>query len=313
MNKRMLIGLGSAALAVSLIAAPVLSQGTPLTGAIFTTLRDGTRVNANLYEAKQDVYLDGGPGPNAPQEAAGLPDGDYYFQVTDPSGKVLLSTDPVRNRQFSVFNGKIVGLSGFGDHATGLDQDHGATTVQLLPFLDTPNKGGVYKAWVTRVVDFVGSPAVVDNGYSAGYFHGFIPAFSKVDNFKVRKRGTSQLPCLTIVVFKDRNGNGLLEPATGDFDIGNVEFTVKDPSGATINGALFTGYNGAGYTLCNLIAGTYKVSVVPPNGLFGYAHWYITGANIDGVSIPYTDPPGASVTMGKTNRTLYVGVFYSAY
>ena len=45
----------------------------PLSGAIFTTLVDGARVNANLYEAKEDVYLDGGPPQNAPASAAGLP------------------------------------------------------------------------------------------------------------------------------------------------------------------------------------------------------------------------------------------------
>ena len=35
-----------------------------------------------------------GPGQGAPQTAAGLDDGTYVFQITDPSGKVLLSTDP---------------------------------------------------------------------------------------------------------------------------------------------------------------------------------------------------------------------------
>ena len=31
------------------------------TGAIWTSLSDGTTVNANLYDAKEDVYLNGGP------------------------------------------------------------------------------------------------------------------------------------------------------------------------------------------------------------------------------------------------------------
>ncbi|HEY5920833.1 MAG TPA: hypothetical protein VIV11_04145, partial [Kofleriaceae bacterium] len=30
-------------------------------GAIFTTLADGSAVNRNIYDAKIDVYLDGGP------------------------------------------------------------------------------------------------------------------------------------------------------------------------------------------------------------------------------------------------------------
>lgn len=150
-----------------------------LAGAIFTTLPDGTRVNANIYDAKTDVYLDGGPGNGAPQSAAALPDGDYYFQVTDPSGRVLLSTDAIACRRFTVTNGIITSdtASGACAHATGIDVDHNAVTVQLMPYLDTPNPGGEYKAWVTRVVDF---------NLSATRFHGFVPSESKTDNFKVR-------------------------------------------------------------------------------------------------------------------------------
>src|SRR5207237_3695896 len=100
-------------------------------GAIFTTLVDGSEVNFNHYDAKTDVYLDGGPGPGAPQTAAALDDGTYVFQVTDPSGKTLLSTDAVQCREFTVSNGIITGVTGPCPHDTGMDQDHGATTVQL--------------------------------------------------------------------------------------------------------------------------------------------------------------------------------------
>src|SRR5687767_14856980 len=123
-------------------------------GAIFTTVADGSEVNFNHFPSKQAVYLDGGPGPGAPQHAAGLDDGRYVFQVTDPSGKTLLSTDLARCRQFDVVNGVISQVVVQPDgchHVTGADIDHAATTVQLYPFLDTPNNGGVYKAWVTRV------------------------------------------------------------------------------------------------------------------------------------------------------------------
>ena len=68
-------------------AESTVTAAPPLSGAIFTTNMNGTRVNQNHYNDKCEVYLDGGPGDNAPQWAAGLPDGDYYFQVTDPSGK----------------------------------------------------------------------------------------------------------------------------------------------------------------------------------------------------------------------------------
>jgi hypothetical protein len=164
-------------------------------GAIFTTLPDGSEVNFNIYAAKELVYLDGGPGPGAPQDAAGLDDGTYVFQVTDPSGKVLLSTDPARCRQFTVADGVITGVVVTGcEHVTGFDVDHGATTVQLMPFLDTPNNGGEYKVWVTELSDFLAGCAelgvptgldVVDCGQRGGNKHGFVGGHSKTDNFKV--------------------------------------------------------------------------------------------------------------------------------
>ncbi len=76
------------------------AMAAQVTGAIFTTLVDGSSVNHNIYNAKQDVYLNGGPNSaNAPCTAAGLPNGDYYFQVTDPSGKKILSTDDRPNEK----------------------------------------------------------------------------------------------------------------------------------------------------------------------------------------------------------------------
>ena len=189
---------GVCAFAVCLLAAAALPVAAHApSGAIFTTLPDGSEVNYNIYASKDDVYLDGGPGPGAPATAAGLDDGIYVFQVTDPSGKSLLSTDAARCRQFTVAGGLITGVVAQGDgceHMTGLDIDHGATTVQLMPYDDTPNNGGEYKAWAVRVGDFInGCTAlgvnngldVVDCGYRGGNFHGFVPAHTKTDNFKV--------------------------------------------------------------------------------------------------------------------------------
>jgi hypothetical protein len=164
------------------LGAPAFAA-PPLPGAIFTTDAYGTIVNGNTkYEDKCDVFLDGGPGLNAPQGAASLPDGDYYFQVTDPSGKHLLSTDPVENRCVTVADGVIVSNCPTGTHLLNVDADHGppAMVVQLCPYDLTPNPGGVFKAWMTPVDDFVGDPTQVDNGNpdgcGNGCFHGFIPA-----------------------------------------------------------------------------------------------------------------------------------------
>jgi hypothetical protein len=197
MHRRITALVGAGALALAAAVVPVLpaSADAP-SGAIFTTLPDGSEVNFNIYSSKDDVYLDGGPGPGAPQTAAGLDDGTYVFQVTDPPGKNLLSTDIAACRQFTVVGGVINGVvpAGGCEHLTGLDIDHGATTVQLMPYLDTTNNGGEYKAWATSLADFMagcaalGKPdglAVVDCGQTGGNRHGFVGSDSKTDNFKV--------------------------------------------------------------------------------------------------------------------------------
>jgi hypothetical protein len=214
-------------------------------GAIFTTVVDGTEVNLNQYPSKEDVYLDGGPGPGAPQTAAGLDSGTYVFQVTDPSGKVLLSTDQAKCRQFVVEGGIITSvapaaLAGCA-HKTGTDVDHGAMTVQLMPYDDTPNNGGVYKVWATPVADYLrgcrlqgiaNGLDVVDCGpiarRSGGVAHGFIPAASKTDNFKVKYGPPHELD----VTFEGPDGvyrDGL---ATEWFDTvggSNVKWSVWNP------------------------------------------------------------------------------------
>ena len=201
----------------AVVLSPVTAPAAAPSGAIFTTVVDGTEVNLNQYAAKEDVYLDGGPGPGAPQTAAGLDDGFYVFQVTDPSGKELLSTDLAGCRRFIVSGGIITAVVPTGcEHATGVDVDHGAATVQLMPFKDTPNHGGVYKVWVTLVDDYLEGCAaqgitnglgVVDCGplsrRSGGVAHGFIPAESKTDNFKVKQGPPLEIDCR----FIDRDGD----------------------------------------------------------------------------------------------------------
>jgi Thrombospondin type 3 repeat len=161
------------------VMAPAAMAGQaspPLTGAIFTTDENSTFVNGNVYDDQEDVYLNGGPRPNAPCTAAGLPDGDYYFQVTDPSGKMLLSTDDVTARQVHVLGGVIAPVVGAA-HQYGTGKCPGSVTVQLSPYSLTPNDGGEYKVWMTRVIDY-------DKTQTLGSF-GFIPSKTKTDNFKV--------------------------------------------------------------------------------------------------------------------------------
>ena len=308
MIKSLLSMLRFASAGLALISAAASAQTTslPLTGAIFTTVSDGSRVNANIYSAKCDalgVYLDGGPGPNAPQGAAGLPDGDYYFQVTDPSGKTLLSTDAQKYRRFTVTNGIItarVTPAAAGDHDTGVDVDHGALTVELCPYLDTPNNGGEYKAWVTRVVDFAGNAEVADNGYNPGYFHGFIPSQSKTDNFKVRARKSV---CLTIIKYFD-NGDGVYninEPLM------TWAVTVYDAAGTPVQGKMWTGDGTSAHPqlkVCARPAGTYTVTEdsYDPTGVL----YFPLATILDGRYI-YPAQKSVSVTISTTDRTLIFG------
>lgn len=150
-----------------LIAHPAIAGG--LSGAIFTTDMTASFVNGNVYDFQEDVYLNGGPRPNAPCTAAGLPDGMYYFQVTDPSGSVLLSADGPSNGEMTVTGGVITAYA--GSHYTNTGKC-ASTTVRLAPFNATPNPDGVYKVWMTPALDYAACMC-------------FAPSRSKTDNFKV--------------------------------------------------------------------------------------------------------------------------------
>jgi hypothetical protein len=171
---------GGGLLALSLVGGGLTVWAGP-SGAIFTTNAEGTWVNGNVYDNKAQVYLNGGPKPNAPCTAAGLPDGEYYFQVTDPSGSTLLSADSdlvvgIEERRVIVSGGVIVNVGPVSTHPPGdAEVQCGSTTVPIAPFNDTPNPGGEYKVWMTHVQDFM----------PGGGAFGFLPSKSKTDNFKV--------------------------------------------------------------------------------------------------------------------------------
>jgi hypothetical protein len=292
---------------VALLVASAHAAAPALPGAIFTTDQRGNAVNGNAHYLSKcgatGVYLDGGPGPNAPPTAASLPDGDYYFQVTDASGKALLSTDPVRNRCISVTNGVITGNCPTGTHATYVDTDQGsigARTVELCaapdaPFLNAPKNSGVYKVWVTPAGDgtldgggFVGDPGRVANNCSAvsGCFHGFIAARSKTDTFKAAAQVSSRTFCIKV----DKQ---LLQVDGTTTPGGNWQILVTDSSGST--NAYFT--NELGTTdaqICGLAAGSYTVAEQMPNGYLQVAV-YLNGQAIDSTS--------ALVTLGSGGVT----------
>ena len=184
--------LAALALTGLLITPGTLRAAPPLPGAIFTTDSTCSGVDLNIYGDKHDVYLNGGPSHPG---AANLPDGNYYVQVTTPSGECVLGTsvgasDP---QPFKVVNGAVVGciqlcaylINGDGACALdGVDATCGYNT--------TTNPGGEYKVWVSKVDTF-------DNDST------------KTDNFKVREGGggTDNLATLCVSKFYDANANGM--------------------------------------------------------------------------------------------------------
>src|SRR5262249_13620272 len=167
------------------VVALIPFLGAALTGdalagdALYTTTKDGTVVDANIYGLSTDVYISGGPQNT---KAAGLPDGTYYFQVTDPSGKTLLSTDNAVCRQLQVTGGRVVGATGPAcEHPNGTPNPaNGTTPVELAPFSQTPNAGGEYKAWLIRV-------AAATISSSDPKVLVFKNSDAKTDNFKVQQ------------------------------------------------------------------------------------------------------------------------------
>src|SRR5439155_23979120 len=128
----------------------VSSAFAQVNGAIYTTFPDGTTVNGNIYPSKDQVYLSGGPQNMKDNGLVPAPH-FYYFQVTDPSGSVLLSKDDITCRAVNVdlnskghgvvdgvpgTNGSDSTAGGFGNsacyHNNGTHDDaNGALPVQL--------------------------------------------------------------------------------------------------------------------------------------------------------------------------------------
>ena len=187
-----------------------LVQASQISGAIFTTLPDGTTVNANIYDDPTTVYLNGGPQN---KNGSLLPAGIYYFQVTIPSGALLLSNDSALDRLVLVDDsGRIVGrcqtdgtlLPPYNGpyppdpnaqtpypHPDGdPNTANGNVPVQLWPFDQTTNQGGEYKAWliVRALKDGNGNYVMDDNTTidNDGIHLHYKLDDTKTDNFKIK-------------------------------------------------------------------------------------------------------------------------------
>jgi hypothetical protein len=155
-----------------------------ISGAVFTTESVCNGTNVNIFDAKDEVFLDGGPSHEG---AAGLPDGNYYVKVTEPNGTLLGATTTA---SVSVVGGEFTvcyQLSAILFTATS------GLTVQ--GYDTTSNAGGEYKVWASQDPTFPNSN-------------------SKTDNFKVDDEGGEVDPAtLNVIKFYDANANGINDDA----------------------------------------------------------------------------------------------------
>jgi hypothetical protein len=200
---------------------------------VFTTDKTGTAVNQNIFNTSTDVYISGGPQNT---NHSGLADGTYFFQVTNPSGKQLLSTDNAVCRQLKVAGGVIIGASSPCPHAVGtFNPANGMTPVQLAPFSTSDNPGLEFKVWLIAETSSTSisttDPKVIN----------FSKKDSSTDNFKVQvaavpPSGSCQPSSSLTVLVSGTNavayvpkGNWSVTPITGVSAV-NIEGSSVTPT-----------------------------------------------------------------------------------
>jgi hypothetical protein len=223
-------GLTAIAAAVFMLFAVAGALANPVSGAISTTdnpgwpdsydayvntaCLNGQGVNCNIYNDKRDVWFSGLP------VQASLGAGTYFFAVLSPGGQPnpndcaplknngdpanLSDTTPCettntgagdtwQSRRFSVDGSGNITYS--GPH----DFDSTNNKIQVFPYDDTPNPGGVY---ILAVCKLPSSPTPPPGG------PGVAPRDCKYDAFKVRSAGPPPTtpPASGATLTKDASG-----------------------------------------------------------------------------------------------------------
>ena len=145
-------------------------------------------------------------------------------------------------------------------------------SVQLYPYQDTPNNGGVYKAWATPGVDFqcIGYlPTIADfdgrsvgsagypNGEDCAGNHGFVNAQSKTDNYKVDEDVQKYPAEITVKKFHDKDLDGIKD--AGEEWVTGWQVDITDPFASQQ-----TEYTQ--FTYFAAVAGTYTFLEETPSG-----------------------------------------------
>lgn len=200
-------------------------------GAWATTLANGSTVSANLYAAKDLVYVSNGSGDPI------KPNGNYYFMVTDSSGTQLLSSDDIKCRVIKVSDGKMNGVpadtaGGYGTpacyHTKGVTSSS-KTPVQLAPYADTPNQVGGYKVWFTPVANYNPSSCPEDRDRKS---FGFCTSASKTLAFTVTA-SAPKAAHVSVCAFNDLNGDGWQD--TGELLMPHWPVTASGVDGGTVS------------------------------------------------------------------------------
>lgn len=270
-----------------LVVALCVAAGTANAQAVYTSLADGTTVNANLYNSKEDVYLNGGPqNPNG----SGFPTGFYYFVVTDPSGAVELSTDNLNCRIAWVSpNGVVSGVNaGTNPGNTGCLHPEGSynpnnlsTPVKLMPFNNTPNNGGEYKLWFWPI------------GEGADYKSA---RGTKTDNFKVRMSTPAPTYSISGMKWLDLANFGVKDVDEAGLGLWTITITANAPTvlpegyvnttttvavGDAVGTYSFTNLPAGSYTVCETQQAGYEQTFPTTNG--GCHIVTITNADVTGI------------------------------
>jgi hypothetical protein len=201
---RRLLVISAVAMVAALALAVPAGAAPPLSGAVFTTDVGCNGVNINIFDAKEDVYLNGGPANPSPN-AQNLPDGEYYVKVTEPGT-----------------NGALLGTSiGAADetpfHVTGGVVDCDQLWSILIKASDgtqgydgTSNPGGEYTMHVST------DPT-------------FAPNSTKTDNFKVETTnggGGGNEAQLHVRKYYDADADGLKD--ANEVYLDGWRFNIKD-------------------------------------------------------------------------------------
>jgi hypothetical protein len=200
--------------ATSLVQAKPIPTTPSITGAVYTTVNlydpnyanechnGNPAVNCNQYGAKEYVFLNGGPAKNHLS-----PDGVYFYAVLAPGGQADPSDgtaenlsddyDCYLNRRIQLTGGEVTSTlqAPVGSPCGAFTSAHFSQTgpsgmfVQLAPYANTPNPGGVY----IMAVCYIGPTA--DSRLTNGRVS---PSQCKYDAFKVRIDDTKP-PICTLV------------------------------------------------------------------------------------------------------------------